>query len=40
MSSAGRRAMLGLVRICHEGHMVLKATVDGSNVTVVASCRR
>jgi hypothetical protein len=40
MSGSGRRAMLGLVRICHEGRMVLKASVDGSNVTVVASCRR
>ena len=40
MSGAGRRAMLGLVRICHEANMVLGATVDGGNVTVTASCRR
>jgi hypothetical protein len=40
MSGAGRRAMLGLVRICHEGHMTLKASVDGDNVAVTASCRR
>ena len=40
MSAAGRRAMLGLVRICHEAHMVVRAAVDGGNVTVTASCRR
>jgi hypothetical protein len=40
MSGAGRRAMLGLVRICHEAHMELRASVDGGNVLVIASCRR
>ncbi len=40
MSGAGRRAMLGLVRICHEANMVLSASVDGGNVTVMATCRR
>jgi hypothetical protein len=40
MSASGRRAMLGLVRICHEGRMAVKASVDGSNVSVVATCRR
>ena len=40
MSGSGRRAMLGLVRICHEAHMVLRTSVEGSNVTVTASCRR
>ena len=39
-SGSGRRAMLGLVRICHEVHMVLKASVDGGAVTVTASCPR
>jgi hypothetical protein len=40
MSGGGRRAMLGLVRICHEANMVLGASVDGGDVTVTASCRR
>jgi hypothetical protein len=40
MSGGGRRAMLGLVRICHEANMVLSASVDSGNVTVMASCRR
>ena len=40
MSGNGRRAMLGLVRICHEGNMILRASVDGSTITVSASCRR
>ncbi len=40
MSGSGRRAMLGLVRICHEAHMVLKTSVESSSVTVTASCRR
>ena len=40
MSATGRRAMLGLVRICHEAHMAVRAAVDGGNVTVTATCRR
>ncbi len=40
MSGAGRRAMLGLVRICHEADMELRAAIDTSNVNVTASCRR
>jgi hypothetical protein len=39
-SSTGRRAMLGLLRICHEADMTLRASVDGNNVTLAASCRR
>jgi hypothetical protein len=39
-SSSGRRAMLGLVRICHEADMTLRASVDGNNVALAASCRR
>ncbi|HWZ90375.1 MAG TPA: hypothetical protein VNW92_16040 [Polyangiaceae bacterium] len=39
-SSTGRRAMLGLVRICHEADMTLRASVDGSSVLLAASCRR
>jgi len=40
MSSSGRRAMLGLVRISHEADMELRADIDASAVTVIASCRR
>ncbi len=40
MSGAGRRAMLGLVRICHEADMELRAAIETSNVTVTASSRR
>jgi hypothetical protein len=40
MSPSGRRAMLGLARICHEANMVLRAAVDGANLSISASCRR
>jgi len=40
MSATGRRAMLGLVRICHEGRMTITALSEGANVAVTASCRR
>ncbi len=40
MSGAGRRAMLGLVRICHEADMELRAALETSHVLLSASCRR
>lgn len=40
MNGTGRRAMLGLVRICHEADMELRAAIDTSTVTLTASCRR
>jgi hypothetical protein len=40
MSGAGRRSMLGLCRIWHEANMRVSASVVGSDVVVIASCRR
>lgn len=40
LSGQGARAMLGLARVCHEAGMRIDCKVEGSMVSVSATCRR